>query len=371
MKFYRAENIGSMLRPDYLLKAREEYTAGKLSPSEFKKIEDKAVDDAIAIQEKAGVDIITDGELRRNVFSSQLYEASEGFEKVDNNYVDWFKMDGTVERSPVTMGLVGKIKRKRHLSSEEFAYLRAKTNKPKKMTLPSPTMYAYYWVPGLSEAAYPNVDAYMADVVDILRDEVKELVRLGCEYIQFDAPELGMIIDPHQQEWFTKKGFRPDKMLDEGMDMLNTVMKGYSDITFGLHVCRGNDANRYMAKGGYDFIAEKVYKRTDARVLLLEYDDPNRMGDFSSLKYVPEDKVVVLGLITTKSPRLESKEELKSRIKEAEKYVPLERLALSPQCGFASVAKGNNLPYDFQDTKLRLVSEVAREVWKVEEPVLN
>ncbi len=362
MGIHRAEVIGSMLRPSSLLLARDGNVAGRVSDAELRRIEDKAVDECIAIQERTGVDVVTDGEMRRNVFSSQLAQSVEGFDSISGNTVDWFTMEGKKQSSPVTVGLVSKMKRRRHLGSEEFVYLRARTSLPIKMTLPSPTMYAYYWVPGISNAAYPSTDAYMADVTDILRDEVRELSRLGCTYVQFDAPEFGMVLDPHQQEWFARKGFEAKRMVHDGIDMMNAIMKGQSHMTFGLHVCRGNDANRYMAKGSYASIAEEILRRTHARVLLLEYDD-ERSGDFEPLKMTGEDKVVVLGLVTTKNPREETAEELHARIREAARYVPLERLALSTQCGFASVAKGNNIPFELQDRKLALVARVAREVW--------
>ncbi len=359
---YRADVIGSMLRPQHLLQAREAFATDQITSAEFKRIEDRAVDECIAIQERAGVDVVTDGEMRRHVFASQLAEACEGFASISNNQVDWFTLEGEVDTSPVTVGLVSRIKRRRHLSSEEFVYLRAKTALPTKMTIPSPTMYAYYWAPGVSEAAYPTQEAYMTDVTDILRDEVAELVRLGAECIQIDAPEFGMLIDEHQRTWFARKGFDPDRMIYDGIDMINAIIDGYSGITFGLHICRGNDANRYMAKGGYARIAEQIFPRTQAQRLLLEYDD-ERSGDFAPLASVPEDKVVVLGLISTKTPREETAAELRARIEEASAYIPLERLALSPQCGFASVAKGNAISFETQERKLRQVAEVARQVW--------
>lgn len=323
------------------------------------------MDECIAIQERAGVDVLTDGEMRRTVFASQLVQATEGFEEIRNNWVDWFDMEGNIETSPVTVGLVGKIKRKRHLSAEEFSYLRGKTSRPVKITIPSPTMYAYYWMPGVSDAAYPSTDAYLADVTDILTDEVAELVRLGAEYIQFDAPEFGMLIDLHQQAWFADKGFDPDRMIHDGVEMINTIIAGYSGIIFGLHICRGNDASRYMAKGSYSQIAEMIFPHTQVQRLLLEYDD-ERSGDFMPLQQVPDDKGVVLGLITTKTPREETADGLRARIAEASRYVPLERLALSPQCGFASVAQGNAISFEAQERKLRLVAEVARQVWNDE-----
>ncbi len=213
MNAYRAEVVGSMLRPDYLLAARDDHRAGVITDAAFKRIEDRAVDECLAIQVRAGVDIVTDGEMRRNVFASQLAEATEGFESVEGNAVDWFTREGRVESSPVTVGLVARIKRRRHLSAEEFTYLRSRTDRPVKVTFPSPTMYAYYWMAGVSDAAYPSTDAYLADVTDILKDEVTELVRLGAEYIQVDAPEFGMLLDPHQRRWFESKGFVPQRMI--------------------------------------------------------------------------------------------------------------------------------------------------------------
>jgi 5-methyltetrahydropteroyltriglutamate--homocysteine methyltransferase len=351
-----------MLRPPELLAARDDLAAGRLSPQAFKRIEDRAVDACIAIQEQAGVDVIADGEQRRNVFASQLVQASEGFDVVAGNRVDWFTLDGRTVDDPVTVGVVGKIKRRRHLSAEEFVYLRARTTRPTKITIPSPTMYAYYWVPGVSDAAYPSTDAYLADVTDVLRDEVTELARLGADYVQIDAPEFGMLLDPHQRQWFARKGFDPDRLIDDGVAMINAVIAGHPGVTFGLHVCRGNDASRYMARGDYGAIAQRVFARARVHRLLLEYDD-ERSGDFAPLRQVPDGVDVVLGLITTKWPREETADGLRARIIEAARYLPLDRLAISPQCGFASVARGNAVSADVQERKLRLVAAVARAVW--------
>ncbi|MGE3617689.1 MAG: methionine synthase [Gemmatimonadales bacterium] len=363
MDIIRADNIGSMLRPPTLLAARDEFLHGRLDDRSFKAVEDRAVDYCVAVQELAGIGVLTDGEMRRHVFASQLAQSVEGFETLAGGSVDWFTMEGKKESSPVTVGLVSRMKRKRHLAAEEFSYLRARTRRSIKMTLPSPTMYAYYWVPGVSTAAYPTTTAYMEDVAAILRDEVHELVRLGCDYIQFDAPEFGMVLDPHQQEWFRAKGFAPEQMVLDGIDLMNGIMDGYHDrCRFGLHVCRGNDANRFMARGSYTAIAEPIMVRSKASILLLEYDD-ERSGDFSPLARAGEDKVVCLGLITTKRPREETPDEVVGRIHEAAKFLPLDRLSLSTQCGFASVAKGNNIPFELQERKLALVARVAQMVW--------
>ena len=209
----------------------------------------------------------------------------------------------------------------------------------------------------------PTNEAYLDDVTVILRDEVVELVRLGARYIQIDAPEFGMILDPHQQDWFRAKGFEPERMVRDGIHMINTIIEGHpDDVTFALHICRGNNASRYMAKGSYAAVAKEIFGRTKVDRLLLEYDD-ERSGDFGPLEEVPEGKIVVLGLITTKWPRDETKEDVKTRIQQAARYIPLERLALSTQCGFASVAQGNAITLETQEKKLKLVASVAREVW--------
>jgi 5-methyltetrahydropteroyltriglutamate--homocysteine methyltransferase len=358
---FRAENVGSLLRPGYLLEARERHSRGELGDDALRQAEDRAVDEAVALQERAGVDVLTDGEQRRNVFASQIVQAADGFEAVAGNEVDWFRLDGTVERSPVTVAVTGKMRRRRFFCADELAYLRTRTGKPAKATVPSPTMYAYYWAPGISDGAYPSPRAYLEDVTGLLRDEVAELARLGCDYVQIDAPELGMLLDPHQQAWFAAKGFDPDGLIRDAVELSNAAVAGFPG-TIGLHVCRGNDANRYMARGGYERLAEEVFPRTAADVLLLEYDD-ERSGGFEPLRHVPEDKVVVLGLVSTKRPELEREDELRARIDEATAYVPLERLALSTQCGFASVAKGNDLTIEEQERKLELVVRVARSVW--------
>jgi len=362
MERYRADNVGSLLRPAYLHKAREQYALGRISPREFKGFEDRAVNEAVALQEAVGIDAVTDGEMRRDLFLSQLAQSTSGFEKLPPTKYVWYHMDGTEDVATLTYGLTGKLRRKRSLSSEELSYLRGRTERPIKVTVPSPTMFVFYWVPGISDAAYPSITEFLDDVTDILRDEVEELARLGARYIQIDAPELGIGLEPRQQEWFESKGFGFERMVPEAVERINTILGNHPEITSGLHVCRGNNASRYMGKGSYAAIAEQIFPRTRARRLLLEYDD-ERSGDFSPLARVPEDKDVVLGLITTKTARVETSTEVEDRIREASRYIPLERLALSTQCGFASVAKGNDISSEAQERKLRLVVEVARKVW--------
>ena len=351
-----------MLRPPWLLEAKRQRRRGEISAAEIKRIEDRAVDDCISIQERAGVDVVTDGEMRRHMFASQLAQATEGFENQPNSALEWKNRDGGGESGAVAIAVTGKLRRRRHLSVEELVYLRARTERQIKVTLPSPTMYAYYWVPGVSEAAYPNPDAYLSDVVDILRDEVAELERLGATYIQFDAPELGMLLDTAHREWLGGRGFDPDAIVPMCVDMINSIVAGHASVTTALHICRGNNRSMYVASGGYASLASSIFPLIEVDRLLLEYDD-ERSGDFGPLAQVPEDKTVVLGLVTTKWARQETSEELESRIREASAFVPLDRLALSPQCGFASVDRGNDISFEAQERKLGLVAEVAASVW--------
>ncbi|HJS73578.1 MAG TPA: cobalamin-independent methionine synthase II family protein [Vicinamibacteria bacterium] len=362
MERYRADNVGSLLRPAYLHQAREQYASGRIRAREFKAVEDRAVDEAVALQESVGIDVVTDGEMRRDLFLSQLAQSTSGFERLPPTKYLWYRMDGTEDVSTLTYGLTGRLRRKRSLSSEELSYLRARTRRPAKVTVPSPTMFVFYWVPGISDSAYSSIVEFLDDVTNILCDEVEELVRLGARYIQFDAPELGIGLEPRQQNWFASKGFGFERMVPEAVDRINAVIERHNDVTFGLHVCRGNNASRYMGRGSYDAVATTIFRGTRAGRLLLEFDD-ERSGDFSPLAHVPGDKTVVLGLVTTKTSRMETSSDVEDRIRQASRYVPLDRLALSTQCGFASVAKGNDISPEAQERKLRLVVEVARRVW--------
>lgn len=357
---YRSDVIGSLLRPDYLKEARKKRASGELSHAEFKKIEDRAVDEAIALQLEAGVDVITDGEMRRYAFFGHLIDAVEGYDKFGGWAIPFHDDEGNelVFKRPV---VVSKLRRVRPMCEEEFVYLRAKTDHPAKVTLVSAQQAAAYYDAEKSKGAYATIDAYLADLVDILKTEVDELVRLGCTYIQIDAPQYAALIDPDIREGYRKRGNDPDRLLDRCIELDNAVIGNHPGVTFGIHLCRGNNQSKYYASGGYDPISS-VFSRTKFDRFLLEYDD-ERSGGFEPLKHVPEDRTVVLGLITSKKPKLESRDELKQRIEEASNYVPLEHLALSSQCGFASTEEGNLLTPEDQAAKLRLVSETAREVW--------
>jgi 5-methyltetrahydropteroyltriglutamate--homocysteine methyltransferase len=361
MAGFRSDVVGSLLRPAYLKEARTRHAAGELNDAEFKRVEDRAVDEAIAMQIAAGLDVITDGELRRYAFYGHLIDAIEGFDKLGGWAIPFHDEEGheIVFQRPV---VVDRLRPRRHLCAEEYTYLRARTHHPAKVTLISAQQAAAYYDPEKSGGAYPTIDAYLADVVDILRAEIAELIRLGCTYIQLDAPQYAALLDPAIREGYRKRGNDPDQLLERCIELDNAVVGDHPGITLAIHLCRGNNQSKFYASGGYDPIAAQVFHRTRFNRFLLEYDD-ERSGGFAPLRQVPEDRNVVLGLVTTKKPKLEQKDDLKRRIAEAAKFVPLERLALSPQCGFASTEEGNLLTLADEQAKLQLVAETAREVW--------
>ena len=357
---YRSDVVGSLLRPAYLKEAREQFAAGKLSDAEFKRVEDRAVDEAVDLQLRAGLDVLTDGEMRRYAFYGHLVDAVEGFDKFGGWSIPFRNEKGDAINHPRPV-VVSRLRRKRPLCAEEFTYLRARTNHPSKTTLVSAQQAAAYYDSKKSNGAYATVDAYLTDLVDILRDEVAELIRLGCTYIQIDAPQYAALIDPQIREGYRQRGNDPDRLLDLAIRMDNAVIEGHPGALFGLHLCRGNNQSRFYASGDYGPIT-KVFRETKFQRFLLEYDD-ERSGGFEPLSQVPQDRTVVLGLLSSKKAALERKDELKARVRAAEKFIPLERLALSPQCGFASTVEGNLLTEADQEAKLRLVAQTAREVW--------
>jgi 5-methyltetrahydropteroyltriglutamate--homocysteine methyltransferase len=355
-----ADVVGSLLRPPALKAARDDLERGALHPAAFKQLEDRAVDDAIRLQESVGLDVITDGELRRYAFYGHFVEAVHGFD-AHGGWGVRFRDDSGDElllRRPV---VVEPLHWRRSMCAEEWTYLRARAGRPGKVTIISAMQAAAYYEPDRSAGAYPTRAAYLADVVRFLRREVDELVRLGCTYIQIDGPAYGSLVDERMRAGFRERGADPDRLLDEAIELDNAVIAGYPDITFALHICRGNNQSHYYASGGYEPIA-RVLERTNFQRFMLEYDT-ERAGGFEPLRHLPDDRVAVIGLITTKQPELESLEEVKARLTQAARYVPLERLALSTQCGFASTIEGNRISADDQRRKLELVVQVTREVW--------
>ena len=360
--------VGSLLRPPALAKVRDRWERGEAGNGELKRAEDAAVDAAVAMQETAGIGVVTDGEMRRLSFQSGLPEAVDGFGEVPLEAYLWGDWHGdevgdrATERPPA-LGVREKLRRRRHLAAEDFVYLRSRATRAiPKVTLTSPSLYANLWSPDVSTDAYPTLDDFLADVVAITRDEIDELARLGCTYIQLDAPHYPLLIDPDTRAFYESRGWTVERWLDHGIELDNAVIDGHPDVTFGFHLCRGNQGSRWLVSGGYEPIARQVFRGVHADRLLLEYDD-ERSGTFQPLSEVPDDRMVVLGLVTTKSSRLEDERELEARIREAARQVDLERLAISPQCGFATSVIGNAITPDAQRAKLELLARVAGKVW--------
>jgi 5-methyltetrahydropteroyltriglutamate--homocysteine methyltransferase len=361
---HHSDVIGSMLRPRYLWEARAALEAGRMAPPEFKRIEDRAVDAAIALQEGCGLDVISDGELRRFSFLDQLLGpdmegvidqpgATITFRGPEGQAWDW--------QPPITV--TGKLRSKRMLTLEEFSYSRSRARVPVKVTLPSPLVTYSAYSPELSSSAYKDPYEMFADCATIIRDEIHELARLGCTYVQIDSPDLGTLVDPENRAMRESLGMPTERTLAEGVDIINSVAD-VPGVTFGLHLCKGNNQSLWIASGGYDFTAEAIFGRMrDFDVFLMEYDD-ERSGGFEPLAKVPDDKRVVLGLVSSKTTTIEPVEEIVARVDEAARYIDKERLAVSTQCGFASVSVGaNHITEATQQRKLELVGEVARAVW--------
>jgi 5-methyltetrahydropteroyltriglutamate--homocysteine methyltransferase len=361
----RVEHVGSLLRPPFLLQARAASARGGITPAQFKAAEDRAVRETVGWQEEIGLPVVTDGELRRESFQAELTAACDGFAGVSPDawlWGDWHSADVGDSSTPRPDGLavVAPVRKRRNLAAEEFTFLRGCTSAQAKVTLPSPTLFANLWSPELSAGAYPTLDAFMADVVDVLRDEVRELVRLGCGYIQLDAPHYPLLLDPGWRAFYEERGWPLQRWLSYGIDLDNAVIEAGRPATFGFHLCRGNQLGRWLVAGGYEPIAGPVFGRVHADRLLLEYDD-ERSGGFDPLRLVPDDKVVVLGLVTTKTATLERAEDITARLRQAGSLVGTQRLAVSPQCGFATSAGGNPVTQQAQRDKLALLVRVATD----------
>ena len=361
----RVEHVGSLLRPQSLRDAREAYARGELPPAEFKAAEDRAVREVVAMQEELELPVVNDGEMRRESFQSELTAASGGFTGVDVNAWLWGAWhsaevgDVTIAR-PAELAVVAPLRKRRNLAAEEFTFLRGCTSRQAKVTLPSPSLFANLWSPQRSAVAYPTLDAFLADVVQVLCEEVAELVRLGCTYIQLDAPHYPLLIDPAWRAFYEARGWPLERWLGYGIELDNAVIDAGRPATFGFHLCRGNQLSRWLVSGGYDAIAAPIFGRIHADRLLLEYDD-ERSGTFDPLRLVPDGKTVVLGLVTTKTSRIEPLDQIKARLDEASSLIDADRLALSPQCGFATSVAGNAITSQAQRAKLALLVRAARD----------
>ena len=359
---FRADQVGSFLRPAELLEARR--TA---EPKTLSEIEDREIRRVLAKQRELGFDVFTDGELRRRNFMSDFTDAVEGFDLGDSVARTWKAGEAKDTHASSVTGIVtSKLRAIRPLTGHELAFLKANCKGAIKMTLPSATQFpAISYKRGVTDKIYPDHSALLWDVVEIMKKELARLAAEGVAYIQIDAPRYSYYMDPKWRDWIrTEMNSDPDTLLDEAIRADNACFAAARKpgVTLAIHLCRGNNRSHWYAEGGYDAIAEKLFTTMDVDRFLLEYDD-ERSGTFEPLRFIPRHKTVVLGLVSSKRPQLESQNQLVERINQAARHFPLENMALSPQCGFASTMEGNLLTEDEQWAKLRLVTETARRVW--------
>ena len=364
---YRAEHVGSFPRPDALMDAREAFAAKKISEAELKKIEDAAVKDIVALQERVGIDAVTDGEYRKAGWRDFLFEKVEGFgDHMPGHDFTFTQFDGTPWKPAVgERKAVAKLKRTRPITADDFEALKKVAHKPVKANLPTPSIaHAMSGDKSFEHAVYKDRDAYLADIARIYREEIADLAKRGCTYLQMDEVPLALLCDPGNQEIVRKRGEDPAALIDAYINVINDCIRDRpANMAVAVHMCRGNIGHG-MASGGYEPIAAKMFNTLNVDGFFLEYDTP-RAGDFAPLRHLPKPKKAVLGLLTTKLPEVESADSLKRRIEEASKYADLDRLALSPQCGFASAARrgAGRLSLADVERKLARVVEVARQVW--------
>ena len=357
---YRAEVIGSLLRPPEVKQAMQDAAEGKLGRAELEAVQDRAILDAIALQESAGIEVVTDGEFRRAIFWDPIIATLNGLEtRAEAGSPVGFGGTKDAVQLPV---VTGKVSVRDSLLQREMRYLLDHTDTPTKATLPAMAQASALWLPGVSEDAYPTREEYVADLVDVMRGEIQALADMGVDYVQLDSPRYTYVCSDEGRDRLRALGIDPEPWLDQMIGFDNRLIEGFDGVTFGLHLCRGNHRSMWSVEGAYDPIAEKLFNNLKVNRLLLEYDTP-RSGTFAPLRLVPKDKVVVLGLVSSKEARVEGRDEILPRIEEAAQFLPIEQLALSPQCGFASTLPGNLLGDAEQRQKLELVSSVAREVW--------
>ncbi len=366
---FRADHVGSLLRPPELLKARADLTAGAITPADLKRIEDESIRGAVAFQESVGLRSITDGEYRRDVFYADFFCRGLGGVTIayDPSAIDeQFFIDRAGHKLPIIVPRVTQRMRWREpIHVGDFDFLRGLTSRMPKLTIPSPTIIHFRaGRANISRDAYPDLDLFWDDIVEAYHQEFAALAAAGCRYVQIDETTLASLSDRRSWEAMRKRGDDGRKLLLETYpEIMNRAFAGRpQSIHLAMHICRGNNQSHWSAEGGYDLVADTLFNRIDVDSYFLEYDTP-RAGSFEPLRMVPRNKTVALGLVSSKFPELETKDALKRRIDEAAKYIDLERLAITPQCGFASTAPGNKITPEQQAAKLRLVVEVAREVW--------
>jgi 5-methyltetrahydropteroyltriglutamate--homocysteine methyltransferase len=363
---FRADHVGSLLRPPELLRARDGFAEGRVSAGELREAEDAAIKDVVRMQEDVGLQAATDGEFRRASWHMDFIYRIGGISQASENVTVQFHNDeGDLEFTSAALQVKENISLEETIFGDDFSFLQStvETVTP-KLSIPSPSMVHYRGGrAAIDEDLYPDLEAFWVDLTDTYAEEVRRLGELGCTYLQFDDTSLAYLNDPHQRKHIASLGGDAEHQHDTYIRNINRALRNRPEgMAVTTHMCRGNFRSSWAAEGGYDFVAEVLFNELEVDGFFLEYDDA-RSGGFEPLRFVPQDKVVVLGLVTTKRGELEDKDTLKRRIEEASAFVDLERICLTPQCGFSSTVEGNKLSYDQQVAKLCLIVETAGEVW--------
>ena len=361
---FRADHVGSFLRPRNLLEARAQYEEGRISKEALRQVEDRAITEIVRFQEDIGLQGITDGEFRRTYFHIDFLEQLAGVETRGGIAVSFRSHAGTVDFSPPVMHVTGKIRHVRPIQLADFQYLKSATTRMPKVTIPSPTMLHFRGGRNaISKDAYPDLEVFYADIANAYQAELKSLGDAGCRYVQMDDTNLAYLCDEKMRAGARQRGDDPDELPRRYARLINAAIADRpKEMIVCMHLCRGNFKSGWAAEGGYEPVAQVLLSEMNIDGYFLEYDDA-RSGDFSPLRFLPKHKFVVLGLVTTKLGELESKDAIKRRIDEAARFAPLDNLCLSPQCGFSSTVHGNDIAVEAQRAKLQLVADTAREVW--------
>jgi 5-methyltetrahydropteroyltriglutamate--homocysteine methyltransferase len=364
---FRADHVGSLLRPPELLKARDDHAAGRIDDDQLEEVEDEAIRGAVAMQKEVGLRSATDGEFRRTSWHMDFIYQLGGVTQVEGEslHVHFRDEQGEYDYAPPAMHVAERVELRDTIFGHAFGFLRETVEgATPKLTIPSPSMVHYRGGnSSIDRGVYPDLDEFWTDLTSAYNEEMRRLYDLGCRYLQLDDTSLAYINDPAQREHILEIGGDPEHLHEHYIANINRALTGRpADLAVTTHMCRGNNRSMWAAEGGYDFVAEALFNNLEVDGFFLEYDD-ERSGTFEPLRFVPKGKQVVLGLVTTKRPQLEDKDMLKRRIEEASKYVDVDQLCLSPQCGFSSTVEGNKLTREDQMAKLRLVVETAEEVW--------
>ncbi len=369
---FRADQVGSLLRTPALRAAHEKALEGRYDAAALRELEDRCIRDIIKFQESVGLHAITDGEFRRTSFHADFIEKLDGAKAVGRLNVqdtasglDEGKTLTGKSFAPRAFSITGKLRHAQPIEVDNFRFVKTNTRRTAKQTMPSPTMLLRGGRGAVSREAYPDLPEFYADIAKVYREELRQLGEAGCTYVQLDDTNFAFLCDPKLADTFRRDGYEPAELPERFANLINSALAGRPPgMTVGIHLCRGNSVGQWAAQGGYEPVAEVLLNQIDVDAYFLEYDDA-RSGSFEPLRFFPKhsSKRVVLGLLSTKLPTLEAKDELRRRIDAAAKYVPLENLCLSPQCGFASTFRGNPISEEMQRSKLERVVEVSTEVW--------